>query len=180
MKFLADKGISPKTVAFLRDLGYDATHLNEQGLHRLSDPEILEKARQEERILLAHDLGFGELVAAGGRRLPSGISFRLWNMQPDRVSRQVPGFFSGSRLAGERGGEVLGNKQAANARRWVLAEDSSIWSTPFFNNRICRGFLTESRFVITMWLSSEVYYGSQNSDYSDWKFTGHPHSQTHS
>jgi len=62
MKFLADMGISSKTVAFLSNLGYDATHLHNQGLHRLSDPDILEKARSEERVLLTHDLGFGELV----------------------------------------------------------------------------------------------------------------------
>ncbi len=29
MRFLADMGISPKTVAFLRELGHDATHLHD-------------------------------------------------------------------------------------------------------------------------------------------------------
>jgi len=28
MKFLADMGISPKSVAFLQSMGYDARHLN--------------------------------------------------------------------------------------------------------------------------------------------------------
>ena len=55
MKFLADMGISMATIAFLRNLGHDAVHLREQGLHRLGDPDILQKARQEGRILLAHD-----------------------------------------------------------------------------------------------------------------------------
>ena len=44
MKFLADMGISPKTVAFLRTLGHDAVHLADQGLQRLPDPDIVEKA----------------------------------------------------------------------------------------------------------------------------------------
>ena len=48
MRFLADMGISPKTAAFLANLGHDAVHLNEQGLHSLPDPEILEKARSVE------------------------------------------------------------------------------------------------------------------------------------
>jgi predicted nuclease of predicted toxin-antitoxin system len=52
MKFLADMGISPKTVVFLQGLGYDAVHLHHQGLDRLPDPSILEKARDEQRILL--------------------------------------------------------------------------------------------------------------------------------
>jgi len=64
VKFLADMGISPKTVTFLHALGHDAVHLTEQGLERLSDPDIVVKARQEDRILLVHDLGFGELLAA--------------------------------------------------------------------------------------------------------------------
>ena len=85
MKFLADMGISPKTVAFLHTLGHDAVHLAEQGLERLPDRDIVAKARQEGRIVLVHDLGFGELVAASGATLPSVITFRLRNMHPDRV-----------------------------------------------------------------------------------------------
>ncbi len=59
MKFLADMGISPKTVTLLLGLGRDAVHLSEQGLERLPDPDIAEKARQEGRIVLVHDLGLG-------------------------------------------------------------------------------------------------------------------------
>ena len=89
MKFLADMGISPKTVALLRALGHDATHLQEQGLERLPDPAILVKALAEDRILLTHDLGFGELVAASGGYLPSVIIFRLRNMHPNHVNHYL-------------------------------------------------------------------------------------------
>jgi len=47
MKFLADMGISMRTVLWLRSNGYDTVHLREQGLHRLSDTDILQKARSE-------------------------------------------------------------------------------------------------------------------------------------
>ncbi len=50
MKFLADMGISLRTVAWLRDGGDDIVHLREQGLQSLPDEEILVKARIEERI----------------------------------------------------------------------------------------------------------------------------------
>ena len=63
MKFLSDMGISPKTMVFLRNLGYEAVHLHEQGLNRLPDSEILKKAVLEGYIILTHDLDFGELVA---------------------------------------------------------------------------------------------------------------------
>jgi predicted nuclease of predicted toxin-antitoxin system len=63
MKFLADMGISPRTVTWLRKQGYDAVHLNEQGLERLSDEAILSKARKEERVVLTLDLDFSYLLA---------------------------------------------------------------------------------------------------------------------
>ncbi len=89
MKFLADMGISPKTVHFLRNLGHEAVHLYEEGLERLEDPAILAKAREENRILLTHDLDFSELIAASGAHLPSVIVFRLRNMRPENVNRYL-------------------------------------------------------------------------------------------
>jgi predicted nuclease of predicted toxin-antitoxin system len=89
MKFLADMGISPKTVAFLNDLGHEALHLHDEGLDRLPDPAILDKARYEGRVLLTHDLDFGELVAASGARLPSVIIFRLRSMRPEQVNHYL-------------------------------------------------------------------------------------------
>ncbi|GBD08149.1 hypothetical protein HRbin22_00382 [Candidatus Thermoflexus japonica] len=89
MRFLADMGISPRTVAFLRELGYEAVHLHEEGLDRLEDAAILAKAREEGFILLTHDLDFGELIAVSGARLPSVIVFRLRNMRPENVNRYL-------------------------------------------------------------------------------------------
>jgi predicted nuclease of predicted toxin-antitoxin system len=86
MKFLADMGISLRAVAFLRSLGYDAVHLHEQDLGRLSDSSILRKACDEGRVLLTHDLDFGELMAASGAELPSVVIFRLRDMRPERVN----------------------------------------------------------------------------------------------
>jgi predicted nuclease of predicted toxin-antitoxin system len=51
MKFLADMGVSMTVVRNLREAGYEAIHLREEGLQRLPDPEIVEKAKQEERII---------------------------------------------------------------------------------------------------------------------------------
>jgi len=85
MKFLADMGISPETVGFLRGLSFDAKHLSEEGLYRLQDSDILEKAKYEGRIILTADLDFGYLVAISGAQLPSIILFRLADMRPSSV-----------------------------------------------------------------------------------------------
>ncbi len=89
MRFLADVGISPLTVEFLNCLGHDALHLYEQRLHRMKDPDILHKARSESRVLLTHDLDFGELMAASGAELPSVIIFRLRRMQPQILNNHL-------------------------------------------------------------------------------------------
>ncbi len=52
IRFLADMGVSPRTVKWLRSEGHDAVRLNEEGLHRLTDPEVLAKSLSEGRILL--------------------------------------------------------------------------------------------------------------------------------
>ncbi len=85
MKFLADMGISPRVVDELRKKGYDAIHLQEENLFRMLDGDILEKANREGRVLLTHDLGFGELLAASGGVLPSVIIFRLKDMRAKNV-----------------------------------------------------------------------------------------------
>lgn len=106
MKFMLDMGISPKTAVFLRNLGYDAIHLHELKSDRLTDPAIMQMARNEERILLTHDLDFGELIAASGANAPSVIIFRLRNMNPKNVNRFLNGIISEHRDALEKGAIV--------------------------------------------------------------------------
>jgi predicted nuclease of predicted toxin-antitoxin system len=89
MKFLGDMGISPRTIVLLREQGYDAIHLIEQNLERMTDPNILDKARQEERILLTVDLDFAQLLAISGESLPSVILFRLGNVSREVVNRHL-------------------------------------------------------------------------------------------
>ena len=55
MKFLADMGVSPRCVEWLRKQGHDAVHLFEQGLHKLPDNEVFNKAKNEKTA--PHDKG---------------------------------------------------------------------------------------------------------------------------
>ena len=89
MRFLADMGLAQSTVAFLREQGHDAVHLRDQGLQQLPDIEIVQKARAEGRVILTHDLDFGRIVALGGDRVPSVITFRLSDMRPGQVNQRL-------------------------------------------------------------------------------------------
>lgn len=89
MKFLADMGISLRTVMWLRSRGYDVVHLRDEGLQRLPDNEILIKARAEGIILLTVDLDFAQLLAVSGDNLPSVILFRLGNENYDAINERL-------------------------------------------------------------------------------------------
>jgi predicted nuclease of predicted toxin-antitoxin system len=101
MRFLADMGISGLTVAWLRGEGHDAVHLRDEGLQRLSDPEITGKARAEDRVLLTMDLDFGYLMAVSGEQLPSVVLFRLSDERAEVVNGRLAAVFAqcGSDLA---------------------------------------------------------------------------------
>jgi predicted nuclease of predicted toxin-antitoxin system len=90
MKFLADMGVSIRSVEWLRTLGHDAVHLSEEKLHRLPDNEVLKKAKAENRILLTMDLDFSRLVSSAGiENLPTVIIFRLNDQRPQNVNQRL-------------------------------------------------------------------------------------------
>ena len=89
IKFLADMGISLRTVSWLREQGYDVVHLRDEGLQTLPDEEILAKAKREERIILTIDLDFPQLLAISGDYLPSVILFRLGNENYNLINQRL-------------------------------------------------------------------------------------------
>ncbi|MDY6861732.1 MAG: DUF5615 family PIN-like protein [Thermodesulfobacteriota bacterium] len=82
-------GISQSSVKWLRKRGYDSIHLREEGLHKITDAQIIKKARKENRIVLTCDLDFGDLMAASGGIRPSVIIFRLENERPENINRRL-------------------------------------------------------------------------------------------
>lgn len=89
MRFLADMGIAVRIVQWLREKGHDVVHLREEGLHSLPNGEIFKKAVAENRILLAFDLDFGEIVAFSSRQLANVIIFRLRNTRTDFIWKRL-------------------------------------------------------------------------------------------
>lgn len=89
MKFLADMGISLRTVEWLRELGHDVFHLRDRGLQKLLDNEILALAQVEQRIILTIDLDFAQLLAVSKQSLPSVILFRLGNENYDEINQRL-------------------------------------------------------------------------------------------
>ncbi len=82
---------------------------------------IVEKARQEGRIVLVHGLSFGELVAASGARLPSVITFRLRNIHPDHVNDALQSILSQHGEALEQGTMISVTEGQVRVRRLPLS-----------------------------------------------------------
>jgi predicted nuclease of predicted toxin-antitoxin system len=77
MRFPADAGISPKTIAFLLELGHDTVSVRTLGLERADDSHLVQVATTDTRVILTFDLDFGEILALGVLDKPNVITFRL-------------------------------------------------------------------------------------------------------
>ena len=89
MRFLADAGVSPKTVEFLKQLGHEAVHVRTLGLQRAADPVLVDRARTDSSVVVTFDLDFGEVLALGILDKPSVIIFRLVDERADSVNHRL-------------------------------------------------------------------------------------------
>jgi predicted nuclease of predicted toxin-antitoxin system len=89
VRFLADMCVDVRIVKWLRQNGHEATHLRDEGLHRMPNGEIFEKAIREDRIVITFDLDFGEIAALTESRRTSVILFRLKNTRTPHVIERL-------------------------------------------------------------------------------------------
>lgn len=76
MKFLVDMPLSPTLAAWLRSQNHDAVHAADIGLHRATDIVIMERARNEARVVVTADLDYPHLLALSQAPEPGVILFR--------------------------------------------------------------------------------------------------------
>lgn len=107
MRFLADMGVAQSVVEWLRANAHEAVHLRDEGLHRLPDGEIFQKAAREQRIVLTFDLDFGEILAASGGDIVSVILFRLRNTRFSFVIQRLQDVLNQSSAALSQGAIVV-------------------------------------------------------------------------
>ena len=117
MRFVADVAISPKTIAFLQELGHEAVHVRTLGLQRARDHEVIELARSTDSVVLAFDLDFGDILALGVLDRPSVVLFRLTDERPDAVNRRLAVVLSEQRHELESGALILVENNRYRVRR---------------------------------------------------------------
>jgi predicted nuclease of predicted toxin-antitoxin system len=79
VRFLANENVTGSFVRALRGLGLDVTWVREDAPGML-DPDVLERAVSESRILVTFDKDFGELAYRS--RLPASCGIVLFRLPP--------------------------------------------------------------------------------------------------
>jgi len=101
ISFLADENISPETADFLDSLGYPCHSLRRNGPHRLSDPEVIAIAKQEGRIILTHDLDFGQIYYLAEKGQAGIIVLRLRHQTVEVVNHVLERFLKSGAVSPE-------------------------------------------------------------------------------
>ncbi|TXF13374.1 DUF5615 family PIN-like protein [Pelomicrobium methylotrophicum] len=96
-----------ETARWLREQGFDARHLRDEDLQRLPDEEIFAKAIAEGRVVVTHDLDFGEIGALTRGRKASVIVFRLHNPRQPQLIERLSSVLSDSTEALRQGAVVI-------------------------------------------------------------------------
>jgi len=86
MRLLADLHIAPRTVQFLRSLGHDVLRVTDLLPATASDETIVERAAQDQRIILTQDLDMTAIIALSRRQYPSLVTLRLSSVRIEFVN----------------------------------------------------------------------------------------------
>ena len=82
MRFLVDQNLSPLLADELRKAGHDVIHTREIDLSTADDEVILQRALDEDRVLISADTDFGFLLAESSAARPSVVLLRLRTPRP--------------------------------------------------------------------------------------------------
>jgi predicted nuclease of predicted toxin-antitoxin system len=96
-----------RVASWLNSQGHAATHLRDEGLQRLPNGRVFEKAIAESRVVVTFDLDFGEIVAFTKGRKTGVILFRLRNTRTSFVIQRLSEVISECADALMRGAIVI-------------------------------------------------------------------------
>jgi predicted nuclease of predicted toxin-antitoxin system len=88
MRFLFDNDVYAVTAQFLRGLGHDVVTVAGIGLAQAVDTDLLEEARQQQRIFVTRDRDFGALVFVHGMG-PGVLYLRMLPSTQGAVHREL-------------------------------------------------------------------------------------------
>lgn len=79
-KLLADENIDPELIDYLRNQGFDIKGVKEVGLVAAKDPDWLDLASKEDRVIVTQDSDFGKIVFTQTTNFTGIIFLRLGSL----------------------------------------------------------------------------------------------------
>jgi predicted nuclease of predicted toxin-antitoxin system len=89
IRLLLDQGLPRSAVRHLDERGIDVCHVADIGHSRASDPEIIELAREQGRVIVTLDSDFHRLLSISGSSAPSVIRIRREGLRGPDVAALV-------------------------------------------------------------------------------------------
>jgi predicted nuclease of predicted toxin-antitoxin system len=89
MKLLLDQGLPRSAAKLLREAGIDTVHVSEIDYSTADDATILQRGREEERIVITFDADFHALLALSGAISPSVIRIRIEGLYGKKAAELI-------------------------------------------------------------------------------------------
>jgi predicted nuclease of predicted toxin-antitoxin system len=117
---LLDQGLAPRAAALLRQHGLDAVHVSEIGMEKSEDIQILEWARNVDRVCVTLDHDFHAHLALTGHGRPSVVLLRVQGLDAQGQADLIRSVCLQCEAALSEGAAVSANRESIRVRRLPL------------------------------------------------------------
>ncbi|KAM3111175.1 DUF5615 family PIN-like protein [Phormidesmis sp. 146-33] len=123
MKLLLDQGLPLSAAALLRDADIDTIHVGEIGMSETEDADIIQRARDEERVVVTLDADFHALLALDVATTPSVIRIRIERLRAQALTALLLTVISECGEDLEQGSAITVEPSRIRIRRLPLVSD---------------------------------------------------------
>lgn len=123
MKLLLDQGLPLSAAALLRDAGIDTLHVGEIGMSEAEDAEIIQRARNEGRVVATLDADFHILLALDEAISPSVIRIRIERLRAQALTDLLLTVIAECQEELEQGSAITVEPSRIRIRRLPLVPD---------------------------------------------------------
>jgi predicted nuclease of predicted toxin-antitoxin system len=122
IRLLLDQGLPRSAGKLLAGVGWDVVHVGDVGLSRAADQQILEFARQEQRVRVTLDADFHALLATSDARSPSVIRVRREGLSAKAICDVLVKIWPHIEQAASKGAVVTVTDRSIRVRELPITE----------------------------------------------------------
>ena len=124
MKLLLDQGLPRSASRLLSERGIDTIHVGEIGLYAAEDAEIIQQAREQDRIVVTLDADFHSILALNNFSSPSIIRIRIERLRAEALTELLFDVINQCQQELTQGAAVTVEPSRIRIRRLPLLPDS--------------------------------------------------------